>query len=123
MPMRSALEDAFDGVALLERHNRFLPVRTAASRLANATQLAALVRRPDSGDLHPEQLLDRLADCRLRRVWRNLEHVLTPVLTGDGRLLGHDRTDDGAMQSGHDLCVLLLGRSFLRRALRSGTLL
>src|SRR3954469_13750824 len=107
MPMRSALEDAFDRVALFERHNRLLPVRTAASRLANATQLAALVRRPDSGDLHPEQLLDRLADCRLRRGRRNLECVLAPILPGDGRLLGDDRADDGAMQSGHDLFVLL----------------
>src|SRR4029453_6589933 len=29
---------------------------------------------------------------------------------GDRRLLGHDRTHDGAKYSGHDLPVLLLGR-------------
>src|SRR5215207_7977487 len=109
MPMRSALEDAFDRITLAERHDRFLPIGTAAGRLSHAAQLAALVGRPDTHHLDSEQLLDRLANRRLRRVGRYLEHVLAAVLPRDGRLLGHERTHDGAIESRHGLPPLLLG--------------
>src|SRR5574338_894362 len=116
MPMRLALEDAFDRITLTERHDRFLPIRTTTGRLPDATNLAALIRRPDVHHFDAKQLLDRLADRRLRCIRSNLEVVLALFLPSDRRLLGHDRTHDGAIESGHGLLPLLLGSGRLGRA-------
>src|ERR1700722_16466640 len=115
--MRLTLEHV-DRVASPERHEGLFPVGTVPRALADLARLAALVRRPHTGHLHPEQRLDRLPDRRLRRPRRNLEGVLTALLIGGRALLGHDRTDDGAMQCWHVLLPLLLGRLLRRRFLR-----
>src|ERR1043165_6780694 len=96
MVARLAVED-LDLVALAELHDRLLPVGTTADVGAHALGLAALVGRPDAGDSDAEELLDRGADLRLRRVGVDFERVFAALLVAERRLLGHDRADDGAM--------------------------
>src|SRR3954465_9710609 len=91
-----AFED-LDLVAFAEFYNGLLPVRTTADVGAHALDLAALIGRPDASDFHPEELLDRLADLRLRRVGVDFERVFAALLISVGALLGDDRADDGAM--------------------------
>src|SRR5678815_4019387 len=107
---RLALED-LDRIALAERHDRFFPIGTTADVAAHALFLAAHVRRPYAGDFHAEQLLDRRADLRLRRVRMNLEGVLAFRLIRGRCLFGDDRPHDGPMEGRHGLLLpLLLGR-------------
>src|SRR3954469_10019987 len=114
MVARFAFED-LDRVSLAELHDRLLPVGTTSDVGAHALGLAALVGGPDAGDLHAEELLDRQADLRLRRVGVDFERVLAALLVTEGCLLGHDRADDGAMDRRHLLLASLLLR---RRSLR-----
>ena len=71
--------------------------RTVSDGLPHALLLPAHVRRPDAGDLHAEELLDRRADLRLRRVGMHLEGVFAAVLIRRRALLGDQRAHDGAM--------------------------
>src|SRR6185436_14100567 len=110
MVARLAFED-LDRITLTELHDRFLPVGATADVVAHALRLAALIGRPDAGDLHAEELLDRFADLRLRRVGVDFERVLAALLISRRGLLGDDRADDGAVNRGH----LLLASLFRRR--------
>src|SRR6476661_2322584 len=115
MLSRLAFED-LDGVARAELHDRLLPVGATAHGLAHALFLTALVGRPDARDLHAEELLDRLADLRLRRVGMNFERVFAALLISRRGLLGDERADDGTMDRRHLLLPsLLLRRRSLRR--------
>src|SRR4051812_27547263 len=115
MVARLAFED-LDRVSLAELHDRLLPVGTTTDVGAHALGLAALVGRPDAGDLHAEELLDRSADLRLRRVGVDFERVLAALLISRRGLLGDDRADDGAVNRRHGL-LPLLRRLRLRRSL------
>src|SRR5688572_11369378 len=94
--MRSALEH-WDRIALAELHDRLFPVWPAAGRATHALLLAALIRRPHTRHLDPEQLLDRRADLRLRRVGVHLERVLAALLVRGRALLGDQRPHDRAV--------------------------
>ena len=91
--------------------------------LAHATRLAALVRRPDAGDLHPEQLLDRLrgsagfvaSGAPRRRTRRGPDSAPSVFSVTIGRTMVRWRVGM--------LPPLLLGRALLRRALLRGRLL
>src|SRR3954462_510669 len=100
MCARLAFED-LDRVSLAGLHNPLLPVGTTTGRLAHALFLAALIGRPDAGDLHAEELLDRGADLRLRRVGVNFKSVLAALLISRRGLLGDDRAHDRAMNRWH----------------------
>src|SRR5688500_7553944 len=109
MPMRLTLEaERLDRVSFAELHDRLLPVGPAAHRAADAAGLPPLLRGPHSRHLHTPELLDRLADRRLRRFGMNLERVLAPLLVRHRALLGDDRADDGLIQRRHGLRPLLL---------------
>src|ERR1700692_291879 len=60
-----------------------------------------MVRSPDAGDSHVEELLDRFSDVDLRRFRMHSERVLTAILIGRRGLLGDDRSDDGSSQCRH----------------------
>src|SRR3954469_8363248 len=119
MVARLAFED-LDRISLTELHDRLLPVGATADVVAHALRLAALIGRPDASDFHAEELLDRCADLRLRRVGVNFERVLAALLISRRGLLGDDRADDGAMDRRHLLLPSLLLR---RRSLRSRSFL
>src|SRR2546423_9546101 len=97
-----ALED-FNRIAFLQRHDCFFPMWTTSDRLTDATILAAMVRGPDAGDRHVEELLDRVSDLSLRRFRMNTERVLAAILVRPRGLLGDDRRDDGFSDSRHQL--------------------
>src|SRR3977135_1456653 len=90
-------------VPALQGHDRFLPMWTTSDDLTHATILAAMVRGPDAGDRHVEELLDRLPDLGLRRFRVHAERVFTTILIRRRGLLGDDRSDDGASQCWHFL--------------------
>src|SRR5687767_13815959 len=94
------LEDV-DRIAVFQRHDRFFPMWTASNDLSHAAILAAVVGGPDAGDLHVEELLDRVPDLGLRRFGVHAERVLTAILIRRRGLLGDDRSDDGASQCWH----------------------
>src|SRR5919202_2932054 len=76
--------------AVLERHDRALGVLALADAEPGPAALALAVDRVDRGDLHVEDLLDRLADLGLVRVGVDDERVLALVeqavaLLGDHR--------------------------------------
>src|SRR5450756_1630006 len=81
---------------------------TASDDLSHATILAAMVRGPDAGDRHVEELFDRFSDVGLRRFRVHAKRVLTTILIRRRGLLGDDRCDDGAGQCRHGLLTLLL---------------
>src|SRR5688500_5224703 len=114
MPMRLTLEaERLDRVSFPELHDRLLPVGPAADGAAHAAGLAPLLCGPDTGDLHSPELLDGLADRRLRGIGVYFERVLAALLIGHRALLGDDRADNGLIQRWHCLRPLLLR---LRRA-------
>src|ERR1700674_2649768 len=115
MAIYLCLEDV-DRVTVFERDYCFFPVWTTSHDLAEATILAAVVRGPDAGDLHVEELLDRLPDLGLRRFRVHAERVFATILIRRRGLLGDDRGDDGASQCWHALLpLLLLAGRFLGR--------
>src|ERR1700687_3180330 len=93
-----------DRVPGLQGHDCFFPVWTTSDYLTYAAILAAMVRGPDAGDRHVEELLDRLLDLSLRRFRMHAECVFTTILIRRRGLLGDDRSDDGASQCWH--CLL-----------------
>src|ERR1700682_1095376 len=93
-----------DRVTGLQGDYRFFPMWTTSDDLTYATILAAMVRGPDAGHLHVEELLDRLPDLGLRRFRVHAERVFTTILIRRRGLLGDDRSDDGASQCWH--CLL-----------------
>src|SRR6185503_21164405 len=119
MGSRLTFED-LDRVAFAEFYNGLLPVRTTVDVVAHELRLAALVGPPDPGDLHAEELLDRGADLRLRRVGVDFERVFAALLITRRGLLGDDRADDGAMNRRHRLLPLLFRGLFRRRLFRGG---
>src|SRR5438445_11688637 len=81
-----------DRVALAQLHDRLLPARPLP-----AVRTTALRLRLHHQDVHPldldvEQLLDRLPDLCLVRVWMDVEAVL-PLLDAAVGLLGHDGSE------------------------------
>src|ERR1700682_6007378 len=96
-----------DRVTGLQGDYRFFPMWTTSDDLTYATILAAMVRGPDAGHLHVEELLNRLPDLGLRRFRVHAERVLTAILVRPRGLLGDDR-DDGASQCWHRLVPFFL---------------
>src|SRR5215208_2193020 len=81
-----------DRLALLQRDDGLLPVRTAADVPADALVLAARDGGADAGDVHGEDLLHGVLHLDLRRVAVHLERVLTIRLSRALGLLGDERT-------------------------------
>src|SRR4051812_4196105 len=74
-----------DLVALLQGHDRLLPVRAAPDEATDALLLAADALRVHVGDLHVEERLDGLLDLDLVGVAIALEEALRLALVfGDG---------------------------------------
>src|SRR5688500_1564852 len=72
--------EELDRLARLERHDRLLPVRTAALEPTDPLDLAAHDLRTHVQDLHVEELLHRVADLQLVRVAIDLEQDLLRVV-------------------------------------------
>src|SRR5512143_292899 len=81
-----------DGLALLQGHERLLPVRAPADVAADALVLPARDGGAHGEDVHVEQLLDGLLHLDLRRVAVPLERELPGRLAGALVLLGDERT-------------------------------
>src|SRR6185503_9741012 len=105
------LEDV-DRVTVFQGDDRFFPVWTTSDDLSDAAILAAVVRGPDAGDLHVEELLDRFSDLGLRRFRVHAERVLTTILIRRRGLLGDDRGDDGASKCRHGYLPFFLPADF-----------
>src|SRR5512138_1353156 len=90
-PRLRPLEEG-DGLALLQGHERLLPVRAAADVAADALVLPARHGGADGEDVHLEQLLDGLLHLDLGRVAVHLERELPGRLAGALVLLGDERT-------------------------------
>src|SRR6266566_2840211 len=103
----SGLENV-DRVARSERDNSLLPMWTASHDLPDAAILAAVVRGPDAGDRHVEELFDRLSDLSLRRLRVHAERVFPTILIRSRGLLGDDRSDDCSGHGWHRLVLISL---------------
>ena len=84
-----------DRFALLERHDRLLPVRPAPGGLAHALRLAALRSVQTPVTCTPNSCSTRPPDVRLVRRRVHLERVLAALLVRRRALLGDHRAHDG----------------------------
>src|SRR5690606_2437782 len=103
----SALEHG-ERLAVLQRDDGLLPARSDATGLGPGNRVAAHLDGADRHRVHPEALLERLADLRLGGVRMHLEDVLAAILPGGRALLGDQRLHHDPVQVGHQALSFLL---------------